>query len=475
MLLKHWRNFSWAYYLSLGFIFILLMFSLLFYKERMLFVDPAWIVFNIINKGKLIIAENRYGAFITQIFPYFGSKLGLSLKSILILYSASFYLFYFFTAYIIGLKWKQEVFAILLALYLGVFVSDVFYWPNNEVHQGIAWMFLFLAYYQFKRGQKKPFYFYPLLLSFLFFAISSHLIVAIPILFLWIYLHIQNGIIHNLKNKKFLIITILLLISIFIRYKLSDSGWYDPVKLEGVKNISLQTILNSLQSGQANSFGKLILTHHWLAIPIFFFSICISLINRNYYNSLLLFLFTIAYFILICLTFPDAFDRTLRFYIESEWMALAIIISTPLAFWIINANKKSIILLFIFCINLAYILNSYSFFHTRYSLLAKTVDKIEANSISKAVVIKDKKESEKYFIMDWGLPVESMFYSIISNKKELVTLKIIHEELEIENAKDIFFSSFDIQSINQLNKDYFPLNKDNSYQIVENCFILERK
>src|SRR5690606_11941303 len=167
MVLKHWRNFSWAYYLSLGFIFILLVFSLLFYKERMLFVDPAWIVFNIINKGKLIIAENRYGAFITQIFPYFGSKLGLSLKSILILYSASFYLFYFFTAYIIGFKWKQEVFAILLALYLGVFVSDVFYWPNNEVHQGIAWMFLFLAYYQFKRGQKKPFYFYPLLLSFL--------------------------------------------------------------------------------------------------------------------------------------------------------------------------------------------------------------------------------------------------------------------------------------------------------------------
>lgn len=470
---KNRAKYSKAYYFALGFIFVLLLLSVFSYKERMLFVDPAWIVFNIINKGKLIIAENRYGAFITQIFPYFGSKLGFSLKTLLLLYSSSFYLFYFITACILGFKWKQEVFAVLLALYLGVFVSDVYYWPNNEVHQGIAWMFLFLGYYQFKKGKKKPIYYYPLLLSLLLLAVSSHLIVAIPLLFLWIYLPIQENFVQNVKNKNFLILSLVLLISIFIRYKLSDSGWYDPVKLEGVKNISFATVLNSFQSGQAHSFGKLLLSHHWIALPIFACSIFISLFYKKYYNTLLLLIFSIAYFLLICLTFPDAFDRSLRFYMESEWMALAIIIATPFTYWIVHNKRKSLILLAIFLINLAYIFHSYSFFHARYNLVAKTVDTLESQNITKAVIIENKEDSEKHFIMDWGLPVESMFYSIISNKKDLITFRILQEETTINPSKTIFYSSFDTQPIQILNPKYFPLNEEKSYEKLDNSFILD--
>src|SRR5690554_4397262 len=169
------------YLMAIILIFILTILSVWTYKERMLFVDPAWIVFNIINSGYFSFAEHRYGAFITQIFPLAAVYMGFSLKAILVLYSLSFYLFYLSAALIMGLMWKQKWLAILLAIYLILFVSDGYYWPNNEVHQGITWMMLFIAYYlRLKEQEVKSFLPYLLLTILAALAISSHLLVLIP-------------------------------------------------------------------------------------------------------------------------------------------------------------------------------------------------------------------------------------------------------------------------------------------------------
>jgi len=57
---------------AMGALFVL---AILFYKERVLFADAAFIAFHIINDKKLAIQENRYGSFITQVVPLFGQKL----------------------------------------------------------------------------------------------------------------------------------------------------------------------------------------------------------------------------------------------------------------------------------------------------------------------------------------------------------------------------------------------------------------
>lgn len=149
------NNNQGSYQIAIGVLIILGLLAIYSYQERMLFLDPCWIVFNIINTKTYCIAEHRYGAFITQSFPLIGMYLRLSLKAILILYSASFYIFYLGAAIVMGQVWKQKWAAVLLAIYLVLFVSDGYYWPNNEVHQGIAWMLLFFALYVHKSNKEQ--------------------------------------------------------------------------------------------------------------------------------------------------------------------------------------------------------------------------------------------------------------------------------------------------------------------------------
>ena len=133
---------------------LLTVWSVVTYRQRMLFVDPAWITFNIVNHHAFAFAEHRFGAFITQMIPLMGAFFGWSLKTILLLYSVSFYLFYLGTVLILGLVLKQKPLALLLVVYLTLFVSDGYYWPNNEVHQGIAWMLLFIGMNQYQFQHK---------------------------------------------------------------------------------------------------------------------------------------------------------------------------------------------------------------------------------------------------------------------------------------------------------------------------------
>src|SRR5436305_13132006 len=68
--------------------------SIIYYKERMLFADDAYISFNIANYREIGIQEGRYGSFITQLGPYCAQALHLSLRSVLVVYSMTFNLFY---------------------------------------------------------------------------------------------------------------------------------------------------------------------------------------------------------------------------------------------------------------------------------------------------------------------------------------------------------------------------------------------
>lgn len=472
---KH-HQYSFITYLSLAIIIVLTIMTIAFYKERIFFVDPIWIVFNIVNNHSFAIAEYRYGALITQAFPWIGSHLNLSLKSIAILYSASFYIFYLSTALLIIFYFKQRIFAVLLAIYLTLFVSDVYYWPNNEVHQGIAWILLFLsAYFHNEDSNNKYKHWNFWLLPFLaFMAISSHLLVALPLLFIWSFKHLEKGIKKSFSYTPFIIFTLLLLVFIFIRYKVSSSGWYDGKKLESVKSIDFNSILNSFQSGQSQSFLKQLLDNYWIAIVLFAFSTLLLFYQRRYLKLVLFIGFILAYYVLINITFPDAWDRSLQFYMESEWAALSIIIAYPLLSFLWKYEHKNLTLLanvffiLLFSVRMFYITQSKSLFRERVSKIENIIAKLAEEGHSKVLFIESEEFVEEHFLMDWGLPIESMALSQIMGIEPLVSFKIIKESPEESIPKTSFYSSFSIEENKTLNARYFHLDEKQDYIILEN-------
>ncbi len=448
-------------------LFILLLGSIFLYKQRMLFVDPCFITFNILNTHSFVITEHRYGAFITQIVPLIGAYLHLPLKIILLLYSASFYVFYLGIVLILIYRLKQYGLAILMAFYFTLFVSDVYFWPNNEVHQGVAWMFLFLGLILSGPKRMPDPWFHTIIMITAFLAIFSHFIVMLPLSFLWLYF-INDKKDWNLSRTMTVIYSLGLLVIFFIKFQLGIKGWYDGEKLQGVTHLSISSILSSFSNGHAKTMYLLFMSNYWIVVLILLAGLISLLKNKRFILFGMTVLFTTGYFILICITFPSAFGRELLFYMESQWMALGIIISAPFVYHLLPQLKSKyiqLILIVIFSTRLMYIGHSGVLFNERLNTLESTIIQIKNKGYSKIILTKEPTMDTR-FLMNWGLPVESLTLSAMNGDDPIVTFKVMRPEEIINVSNDTFLSSFRKMGYGELNPEYFRIDTMQAYQIM---------
>lgn len=464
---KNFKVHSFAFYTALGVIILLAIFSFFTWKERMFLLDPSWIVFNIINTKSFVIAEHRYGAFISQMWPVMGVMLKLPLKAIMLLYNWGFFGFYLVVAIINAFWFKQRWLVVLQAVYLTLFVSDVFYWPNNEVHQGVAWMLLFFGLYCYKYG-KFTFLNYVFLVAFLFLALFSHLLVTLPFAFIWWSIHTYDADKKHFKSTSFLTFSILSVILVFARYKLSLAGWYDPIKLEGVRQFSMDSLIGTFTSGQAKSFSKLLLTNYWTAVIIFILSGFSLLKHKKYLQMLVFMFFILCYFVLVCITFPESFGRSLLFYMESEWMALSIIIALPFVWnYLVHNRIMSLLFLSVILVRLVYIYDADTYFKDRFNRMSALADHYKANEQSKVLIIESNESIKEQWIMNWGFPAETMLLSKVKGDDVQTTIRISDVHLPLITSRDSFYTGFDIWPVSKLNPDYFQLDSTKTYEVID--------
>jgi hypothetical protein len=470
---------------SLSILLLLLIASIYFYKERMLFIDPIWIVYNISETNFFSFAEHRYGAFITQIVPLIGVLCGVSLKYILIAYSASFYLFYIVSFCVIAFKWKQYQPAILLALYSCTFISDGYFWPNNEIHQGVCWLMLFVGYFQYVFIIKKHITASSAIISFLFLilAISCHVLIIPIVFFIWVLVLVQLFSIVNVKlNYKILLsiaTTCVILVCCYLKYYLSSKGWYDPQKMETVQNLKWGNIPSILNNAQSNNFIKLLFSNYWSIILWGVTAVIYGLKKKQFILLMYKFLGILAYYIIICATFPEATGRSFQFYIESEWAVLAIIFWTPIIMFNLldNMNKTLFIsLLLIFFGSRMYSIYQSSHLFTNRIHALKTISQFqEEEKMAKAVLNISEQNSKQYFLMSWGLPIETMAYAIIEGKT-IRTMKVFtNTNTEIPKSNTLFFSCFSNTEIEKMRPPFIGLSTNDNYRTLDSNFIEKLK
>ena len=457
-----------AYLLSLLYLVGLLIASLIFYQERMLFVDPAFISFEIVNSKSFIISEHRYGAFITQVFPLICTFIKAPLTIILLVYSASFYIFFLVVAWISGHVLDERPLCILFTLYLCLFVTDVYFWPNNEVHQSVGWMILFLSVYRYalKREWRIKTFVHPILITSLFLSIISHLLVLIPLSFLWCYLWLDR---ERIKAhlKYFLFYSSLIVLFTGIRYYLSMDSWYDGVKLQGVQQMNLRNIGRAIVNDQSTSIIHLMFTKYWMCILIFLTGIGSLVYKRKFTLVILTLLFTVLYYLLVVLTHSVGITSSNLFYFESQWVCLALIISTPFVFETIQLikNHRIVLLAFvlIFLFKIPQLYNSLDKFQNRLTQLEHMVEVAQEKDLEKAYIY-NSVELEGTFLMTWGIPIETTLLSCIKDEEELVSVKVLNKNQNISIATDSVYTAFKFLAIEDLNIDYFNFSKNTRYK-----------
>jgi len=391
---------------------VLLAFAIVYYKVRVFFLDSAYVCTNILIHHGLSIQEHRYGSFITQLVPLIGIKLHLSIKYIVIAYTVSFNVFYLGVILLLVFRFKQYALSILMALYYVLLFSDAYYWTNNEVFQGMAWMFLFLGI-TVSMGYRKinallltiPF----LVLGFL--AVFTHFLVIMPLIFLWIYL-IWDKSNWPFSKRNTILLSNMLLIIIAIKYWFSFNQTYDGEKLHTVANFSVGHIWSSFSAPVITEFLQRCVTNYWIAVIVFTAGIISLFKDGKYLLAAFTLVSVLGYVTIMAITYGDM-GSILLFHIESEWTGLGIIMACPFVFSLLPKLKPTpaiVLLAAIFIIRFAYIGMSASKFVQRENLLENVLARMREKNISKLILINNS-QLEQQLILSWAVPDETLLLS----------------------------------------------------------------
>ncbi len=457
-------------------LFALLIGAGFFYKERMLYIDAPHVLFRIINNGHFWIEEHRYGSFISQVLPLIGAKLHLSLQWLMILYSISFYLFYLVASFLLVCTFRNYGLAVLLGLYFTLFVSDTYYWPNNEVHQGITWLLLVFAVNSFVAAKTKKLFTTSLLfiLSF-FFAIWTHPLVMLAAVYMWLFFMLDASTWPYSKVQSVIFSIFLLLLS-YIKFNQGMHHGYDSSKIEMVTQFQFKKIKTILTSPQLHFFLRSCIHQYKLFSLIFTAGILGLLAEKKYLLFIWTLLFVSGYLVLTCITFRDVSSRA---YMESEYMPLVIISCAPFVYYILPKLKMSYglaLFAIIYLLRLGDIYNAAFPYTNRLVILEKINDRMKDKHLTKIIIPEPVAQIDSELIMNWAAPVESIYISKLKGEmpqRTFIFLPIGQIKTTDTIAKDTLLGSFEKRSAGQINSHYFQLDTTTTYKVVNYSTLME--
>ena len=448
--------------------FVLLVGALVYYKERMLFSDAPHVLFRIINEHKLQIAERRYGSFVTQLFPLLGERCHLPLQMLAVLYSASFNLFFLGVSLLMTYKYKRYDLTLLLTFYLTLFVSDTYYWTNNEVHQGITWLLLAFAVGNIPTIKNKHLPWQgAAFLILCALAIWTHPLVMLVGLFLWFFYLIDNR--QSFYRNETVVYSIILLALSFMKFYQGMHHGYDSGKIESVTQLNGNGLKTIFKAPQLHSFIRHSFTNYWLLLLLFATGIWALIKEKKYLLTAYSLVGAVGYLLLICITYRDVTDWL--FYMESEYMPLSIICCAPFVYYALpklNIKQGSIVLVLILSVRLGYMQHSSKIFTHRIAILEQIMAAMKNHGITKAIVTHTD-AANKDLIMNWGTPVESMILSQLDGNVPQRTFICADSGMLQHfntNSKDTLLGCFEKVPVSRINARYFVVDTGTVYSTI---------
>ncbi len=457
---------------ALGAMFVMFVGAILLYRER-LFADTSYIVFGIVNNKSLAIQNNRYGSFITQIVPYLGQKFGLSLRAIVFAYSISFNLFFLIVVALLIFRFRQYALSVILTLFYLLLVSESYFLENDELLQGVAWMFLGLAtvFVCNERAQRIGL---SLILYVLFsaLALTSHFIVVISFVYLLIYA-ISDKDKWKLSTRQTIFVCCAPVAILVIKLLVTHSG-YDDLRLHNATHFSIQDIIDSFSKPVVLVFLERCLSNYWFGVILFISSAIVMINNKQMIRFAWTVLFITGYIVLMGLTYRDEGRDTVLAHIELEWQSLGIIIATPFVFEVLTRLDKyraALILTVILVTRLTYIGIAVPKFIWRTQFSEIVLSRMRKKKINKLILYSDDRYRTKY-VLDWTIPYESLFASDARSDRPMLTYCILNKNGDKEkidlltSRRDVYYQLFYCLPVGEVNSPYFVIDTMQPYSAM---------
>jgi len=435
----------------MGYLFwiILLIFSILFYEERVIFMDAAFQLFEVLNYGSFQIYAARFTSVITQAAPLLFSKLGLPLHWSLLSYSISFIAMYGFIYHLIVRYLKNDLLGWAMIFFFCLLVFEGFYYPVAELKLGVAFLLLFFA---ILLKHPQPSLRILLLLGLITIPVCfTHRLVFAFYLFLAVFFLLSN---KALFNKQFLGLFLFAIGVITIQSKYF-TNWYDRSKQVEFWDNYEKYFPNFHQIPSHQTFFEECL-HHYYFFPILLIAASLGYlfhcfkkhekIASPFLKLGLILGFSVSYIVLVHLSAPITFYR---FYHETNYLPLSLVVTIPFLFDFIPAYGERKSLFFIFGVILLIRLNTICFNHKVYTKrLAWMEEKMETGHQSghHKIIIPSEEVPFKKHTMDWAASYESLLLSRSRRPNQPASLLITskdHQKHEcVEDRMDCYMTTF---------------------------------
>ena len=492
---------------------VLLVFALLFFKERTITFDMSSQEIFLLITHKFVL-NLRVGAAIPQTIPLILQWLNCPLSSMLMVYSASYVVFYFLFFLVIAFVFRQGTVALVFLLSMLLVVNDTFYWIQSELPQGLAWLMLYYAYIE-KRGPgditRRPWLhfllimfiqsFHPLIFFHIFyvliFSVYKHYKldlgfykwpVAIAVtdfgLRIWVSRFDQyesakldlTGVIKAhadsiagfVSNGKLMLIahvpylTVVILVTILVLWYARKRRTLGPILalLFGAGILLLYFIAKQL-SGLLPSvakelhFAKSDYLIYWL---IFLFTIFVLGLRRRFWELSMLVLFTMGYLMLICVAGSSA-DK---FYLENMMLPLGIFVLLPFVHILADGYFKfprqaQITVLAIVSIRLAFIFNTHTPYTSRLFWYGQRFAEMD-RAHTQRLMLTEKSVPMDTLVMSWASGYESLILSSLDgpeHSKSIVIDKDLAGYQPYLNSDSLTLAKWGVWSPKDLPGNYF--------------------
>lgn len=473
--IPRFNTYSSAHYrrlqLVLGHIFFLsfLAGGIIFYKERLLAFDSAYYTFHIITYQDFFIKHERYITYLSQWMPLLAIELGLSLKGVLISYSASFTLWFYLIFLLIAHGFRNAEGGLFMALAFGLTMRYKYYAAISELVFAIALAALLLSWLT-RPGARKPglnlrmHWGVAVLLAAMMFV--SHPIIILPVL-----VFLGYDIIYHKKWKDWPNwgVVLLLIGAYTLKYLAIKKDPYEAKRLDIFQNVS-DVLLNFRELKIYEILLWYFDTEYTFPFVVFLVVVSIVFYQRKYLAGTFILLASLAWFVLNLITYAYLEDKIL-IMLDGYLALFGLIWATPIYFLLKSQKFKlpaSIVLSVLVIFSLHRIYNKHTFFKQRLDNIQQTLDRYVTDEERKFIVLPENFNWESMWY-PYELPHESLMLSAIKGPEHAATIFVNYEYRPLEgflqdSAHFLQFNS-PVPKV-WLPHQYFQL-PNNHYKVIE--------
>lgn len=450
------------------FFWILIAWSIVFYKERMLNFDSAYYCFNILRTGEFFLPHDRTINYASQWLPLLGMKMGWSLKTFLMVYSASFLVLHYGVYNLIVYGFKHVEGGIFLALCMCLTTRYKFYSGISEIYFSLVLAALLIAWLSKNKAL------FPNLTSLQNLLIASaitllcttaHPIIVLPILaflgFDWFY------------NKRWFDgwnwgIIAIVLAAFGYRFWAIKGNSYEGNRL-GNAWAQFEALYTPTEFRSWHIIKYFLETEYTIPAAVFLILVGILFWQRKILSGLFLLLCTGLLLVLVFVTYSYLTSDT-YFMIDGYLGLIGVVWAIPMLFVVLKSKQHwwgLVLSVGLLSFGLQRTYSKHTFFTERLEYLSYLMEKNGNDTQGKLTMQVQSFDWSKTWLR-WSIPYETLLLSSINSPADTRTVYVADWDADMETLLKFSNKLLDEgHLISNLPSQYFQLDTNQYIKITD--------